>query len=76
MRVVVTAPGHPVRLRFEPSGMEYPLAANTRIVVAWEQPRKPGEFVGSVEYLSDEIVVNYGSAGVRAWDAAGEPLDY
>ncbi|MFI6865425.1 hypothetical protein [Nocardia sp. NPDC050406] len=76
MRVVVTAPDHAVTLRFEPSGMEYPLAANTQIVVEWDEPREPGAFVGSVEYLSDEIVVNYSTARMRSWNAAGERLDY
>lgn len=76
MKIVVTAPERPLTVRFEPSGMEHKLAARDHLVVEWGEPGEPGDFVGSIEYWSDEVVVSYGRVQMKAWDSSGAAMDY
>ncbi|NNH69412.1 hypothetical protein HLB23_05935 [Nocardia uniformis] len=76
MKIVVTAPEKPLTVRFEPSGTEHKLAAKDHLVVEWGEPGEPGDFVGSIEYWSDEVVVSFGRVLMTAWDSAGDVLEH
>ncbi|MFD6812198.1 hypothetical protein, partial [Streptomyces anthocyanicus] len=69
MRFRVSAVEAALVVQFEPSGMEYELAAGDHLVVEWP-PVPDGEIAGDVEYAPGMVTIaERGSGHSRAWNS-------